>query len=253
VDAFGISTVQASADLNDYLRDAPESMWYDKSGRVYRAADGFTPVGYAPAAEDHLQSLVRAQRRAAASGISNVHGWTPELALSEVPSRALPAETLRAVLEHIRMARPISVRYQSFSTADPRWRDIAPTAIGSDGYRWHVRAYCLEDARYKDFVIARILDWRAANGTEAGALPEDTHWQQWVRFHIAPHPGLSPGQRNAIELDYAMTAGRAEVRVRRALLWYTLRQLRLDGDAASRPASTQHIVLADPSELEFDD
>ncbi len=252
VDAFGISTVQASSDLNDYLREAPDSMWYDKSGRVYRAAEHYEPIGYRPAAEDYLQSVLRAQRQDVATESPAAHGWLPETAVCEVPSRALPPETLRAVLQHARSGEAMSVEYQSFSTAEPRWRDLVPTALGSDGFRWHLRAFCLEDARYKDFVIARILSWRSKADT-AAVLPTDAHWQQWVRFHIEPHPGLSAGQRRAIELDYAMADGRAEVCVRRALLWYTVRQLRLDGDAAARPSSEQHIVLANPSELEFDD
>ena len=36
--------------------------------------------------------------------------------------------------------------------------------------------YCLEDARYKDFVIARVLDWRAVDEPPAVTLPTDTAW-----------------------------------------------------------------------------
>ena len=102
-------------------------------------------------------------------------------------------------------------------------------------------------------MIARILDWRPSESGFENELPNDDHWHQWMCFHIEPHPGLSAGQRRAIELDYAMTDGRAEVRVRRALLWYTLRHMRLDGDPSSRLASEQHIVLANPEELVISD
>lgn len=250
VDAFGISTVQASSDLNDYLREAPESMWYDKSARVYRAAKYFEPIGYQPAAEDYLQSVLRSQRHNPQPRTPDTHGWVPDLAVCQVPNRVLPATTLRAVLRYIRDRVVININYQSFSAVDARWRDIIPTAIGSDGFRWHVRAFCLEDSRYKDFVIARILDWREARVASLVDLPEDEDWRQWICFHIAPHPGLSSGQRRAVELDYGMVNGRVEVRVRRALLWYTLRHMRLDGDPVARTASEQHIVLADPMELE---
>ncbi|MEM6988092.1 MAG: WYL domain-containing protein, partial [Pseudomonadota bacterium] len=253
VDTFGISTVQASSDLNEYLREAPESMWYDKSSRVYRAADNFEPIGYQPAAEDYLQSLLRSQRAHEPTGSLGTHGWVPDIAVCDVPVRAMPVDTLRAVLQHIRARKAMCVRYQSVSARDARWRDIVPTALGSDGFRWHVRALCLEDNRYKDFVVARIIAWRDVAALTETDLPVDAHWQQWVSFHIAPHPDLSAGQRQAIELDYAMTDGRAEVRVRRALLWYTLRHMRLEGDPVSRPASEQHIVLANPRELAFDD
>ncbi len=253
VDAFGISTVQASSDLNDYLRESPEAMWYDKSGRAYRAAEDFSPIAYTPAAEDHLQSVLRAMRDDRPDEGGAALGWLPEIAMCDVPNRVLPPATLRALLQHLRSGTPLRVEYQSFSAATPRWREIIPTALGSNGARWHVRALCLEDNVYKDFVIARVLNWQPLPEAEMRELPADLHWAQWVRFHIAPHPGLSVGQRRAIELDYAMRDGRAEVRVRRALLWYAVRQLRLEGDAAARPAIEQQIVLADPTELEFDD
>lgn len=46
-----------------------------------------------------------------------------------------------------------------------------------------------------------------------------------------------------IALDYGMKGGKAEIRVRRALLYYALRRLGLDTDPAARKPQDQQIVL----------
>jgi hypothetical protein len=80
---------------------------------------------------------------------------------------------------------------------------------------------------------------------------------------IAPHPGLTPAQAQAITMDYGLRGGRAglkpaptggvfpttTVRVRRALLFYALRRLGLDAAGEARPASEQHIVLVNRAEV----
>ena len=46
-----------------------------------------------------------------------------------------------------------------------------------------------------------------------------------------------------IALDYGMRGGKAEIKVRRALLYYALRRLGLDTDPAARKPQDQQIVL----------
>ncbi|PKP79134.1 MAG: hypothetical protein CVT81_00120 [Alphaproteobacteria bacterium HGW-Alphaproteobacteria-3] len=46
-----------------------------------------------------------------------------------------------------------------------------------------------------------------------------------------------------IALDYGMKGGKAEIKVRRALLYYALRRLGLDTDPAARKPKDQQIVL----------
>ena len=60
---------------------------------------------------------------------------------------------------------------------------------------------------------------------------------------IGPHPDLSDSQRRAIEMDYGMVDGRADIIVRAALLFYALKRLGLDTDPAARRPQDQQIVL----------
>lgn len=61
VDYFGISTVQASHDLQLYQTLAPGNMAYDLSGKTYRRKEGFSCiwpcVSSQPKGDNALQSI----------------------------------------------------------------------------------------------------------------------------------------------------------------------------------------------------
>ena len=134
------------------------------------------------------------------------------------------------------------MQYQSLSNPGPRWRWIAPHAIAFDGFRWHARAFCLTDEVFKDFLLSRILDIRGSRASDVLA-ENDVDWHTFATLEIGPHPALSDTQAKVIALDYGMQGGKAEIRVRRALLYYALRRLGLDTDPVARKPHDQQIVL----------
>lgn len=71
----------------------------------------------------------------------------------------------------------------------------------------------------------------------------DVDWHTFATLEIGPHPALSDTQAKVIALDYGMQGGKAEIRVRRALLYYALRRLGLDTDPVARKPHDQQIVL----------
>jgi predicted DNA-binding transcriptional regulator YafY len=152
------------------------------------------------------------------------------------------AQILRSVISAIRQSQAIEVRYQSLSRPEPRWRWLAPHAIGFDGFRWHARAYCETDRTFKDFLLSRILETRDTRPSGIGA-DTDEDWHEFVTIEIGPHPELSETQKKVIALDYGMRGERAKIRVRKALLYYALKRLGLDTDPAARRPQDQQIVL----------
>ncbi len=134
------------------------------------------------------------------------------------------------------------MQYQSLSNQEPRWRWIAPHAIAFDGFRWHARAFCFGDEVFKDFLLSRILDIRGSRASDVEA-EDDQDWHTFATLEIGPHPALSDTQAKVTALDYGMTDGKAEIRVRRALLYHALRRLGLDTDPAVRQPQEQQIVL----------
>lgn len=240
-DAFGVSVNQASTDLNRYIGMAPNNIVYDKSARAYIRGANFHPLFLKPDASRYLSQL-----RSVADGIlDRADAWIgqlPSYDAAPTPVRGVNAKTLRSVIAAIRRSETIEVKYQSFSWPEPRWRWIAPHAIGFDGFRWHTRAFCLTDQSFKDFLLSRIIEIRGTKPSEVGS-DADADWNELVTLEIGPHPELSDTQQRVIALDYGMRGGRANIPVRRALLYYALKRLGLDTDPTARRPRDQQIVL----------
>ena len=241
MDQFGVSVNQASTDLNRYIGFAPDNMVYDKSARTYVLSPVFKPLFLEPDASRYL-----AQLRSVADGIlDREDSWIadlPSFAAAPTPVRGVNPVTLRSVVGAIRRSEAIEVKYQSLSNPEPRWRWIAPHAIAFDGFRWHTRAFCLTDKCFKDFLLSRILNIRGSRQSETSPV-DDRDWHSEVTLEVGPHPELSEAQSRVIALDYGMVDGRAEIKVRRALLYYALRSLGLDTDPRARRPQDQQIVL----------
>ena len=129
----------------------------------------------------------------------------------------------------IRNQRALEIRYQSMNPnrLSPEWRWITPHAFGNDGLRWHVRAFCHIDKKFKDFILSRCLD--ARNEDVAGAEAKvDTYWLEIFDVTLVPNPVLGDAQQSIIAQDYEMKNGKVSVPVRKALLYYFQKRLRLD-------------------------
>ena len=238
---FGVSVNQASSDLNRYNALAPANMVYDRSARTYVRGPDFDCRFRLPDAALYLAQL----GLVADDVLERDDCWIPDLpSYASVPTlvRGVDPVTLRSVVGAIRRSEAIEVKYQSLSSPEPRWRWIAPHAIGFDGFRWHARAFCLTDDCFKDFLLSRILGIRGSRDSETSAN-EDRDWHSEVTLEVGPHPELSASQAKVIALDYGMRGGKAKIKVRRALLYYALRRLGLDTDPAARRPQDQQIVL----------
>ena len=238
---FGLSVNQASSDLSRYIGLAPHNMDYDRSLRTYVRQPSFKPVFDKLDAGRYL-----AQLRSVADGILDQDDcWIaglPTYDSAPTPARGVDPATLRSVVDAIRRSEAIEVQYQSLSNPEPRWRWIAPHAIAFDGFRWHSRAFCFGDEGFKDFLLSRILDIRGSRASDV-LTENDVDWHTFATLEIGPHPALSDTQAKVIALDYGMKGGKAEIRVRRALLHYALRRLGLDTDPAARKPHEQQIVI----------
>jgi predicted DNA-binding transcriptional regulator YafY len=238
---FGVSVPQASNDLTQYRELAPDNLHYDASAKRYIAADHFAPRFLTPNPDRYL-----AQLRAKAEGVISLDetwiGLAPDAQAMPVPSRHVDPTMFRSLLATMRSCSSAEVHYQSMSPRRPDaiWRRITPHAFGSDGLRWHVRGYCHIDHVFKDFILSR---WRGLRdvGPGGAAAIDDLDWIQTFDVVLAPNPKLSPGQREAVGWEYDMPSGKTTLSVRRALLYYLKKRLRLDVDG-DLPAETPIVV-----------
>jgi hypothetical protein len=250
VEFFGISIPQASKDLALYQERAPGNMEYDKRSKRYVAAEKFVLRFLDPDPYVYL-----AQLRAVTEGTVPSHdSWIAELPRADValtPKRDIDIGVLRKVLDAVREGASVEIFYQSMNKArpDPIWRRITPHAFGYDGFRWHTRAYCHLEHRFKDFLLPRILEVGAKG--EPGEVGElDWLWNRYFDVIIGPHPALTESQKKVVAKDYGLDHGNGVLSVRYAMLFYVLKRLGLLGDAAKQSPHTQHIVTINRKETE---
>ena len=241
MEAFGISVQQASKDFANYIEGRKSNLTYDKSLRTYLRGKNFKPRYFQPDAAEYF-----AQLQAVEQGlVPEAQSWIsffPGYAATPVPARGVDPQVLRDVLSAIRDKAALKITYQSMSRPEPTARWIEPHALAFDGFRWHARAFCQNDGVFKDFLLSRIVDV-GERGQLTALAEQDEAWNSEVVLEIGPHPDLSDTQRRAIEMDYGMVDGRAEIAVRKALLFYALKRLGLDTDPAARRPQDQQIVL----------
>lgn len=242
IEMFDVSVPQASKDLTLYQERAPHNAIYDKSAKRYVASAQFSPIFLKPDPDGYLSRL-----RSLAEGLAEPsESWIahpPQTDIALTPRREVDSGVLQAILHAVREGRSLEIYYQSMSRerADPIWRWMTPHAFGYDGFRWHIRAYCHIDKKFKDFLLPRILRVRGV-GEPGASADQDRQWNDTFGVEIGPHPDLTPSQKAVVAKDYGMKNGRAILTVRYAMLFYVLKRLGLLGDAAKQSARTQHIV-----------
>jgi hypothetical protein len=245
-DQFGVSAPQASADIATYLDLAPGNLVYDTSRKCYLASDDFAPRLVTPSAEAYLRQVADASSELSSPGGVWI-GAIPAFAATPIPGRVVDARVLREILKAMRGQASFEIFYQSMNPSRPsaEWRRITPHSLATDSQRWHTRAFCHEDQSFKDFLLPRIRDVRSLG--QPGALStHDLDWNTIVEVELIPNPELSREQQSAVDWDYNMGGrGVLAFEVRRALLYYFCRRLRLDV-AHDRPAE-RPVVLANPA------
>ncbi len=224
-EVFGISAAQASADLQAYLELNPGALAYNLTSKRYEASPDMSCLLHRPCLEEAVQVFlgegVPLPPGPSAPPEGRVDWFVP-------PSRRASEAVERRVFLAVEGRRRLRLRYWSVSSGRASQREIAPHALGHDGYRWHVRAWCFEHEDYRDFVLSRIeqADWPGA--VHEAAIP-DRDWEQYEELVLRPHSCLDEVQQRAIARDYGMREGRLCLKVRRAMKEYLLAHLRVAG------------------------
>jgi hypothetical protein len=248
VEQFGISAQQASGDLGRYQVLAPDNLRYDLSSKRYVVTDAFQSLFKRPDADDYLGQL-----RALTSHLVRAEDtWlfdVPDSAFIPVPTRKVNAHILQCTLKAIRAKQRLDIQYQSLSSASDEalWRTITPHALATDGFRWHVRAFCHRDDTFKDFLLSRCRDCRDGDRSDVDAS-KDRDWESYFSVELIPNPRLSTSEKKAIELDYGMFNGMVVLNIRKALLYYFDKRFRsefsLDGVTSEHDPKQNPVIMA---------
>jgi hypothetical protein len=249
IERSNISTPQASNDLTAYRELAPQNIEYDSTNKRYVPTSAFEPQFLKPNADRYLTQL-----KAVADKVITIDETPietpPSVDALPIPHRRVDPKILKALLETIRAKQGIKVHYHSMNAKRPdaQWRQITPHAFAHDGLRWHVRAFCHEENKFKDFILSRFLD--VGDTEKAGADGrDDKEWNSFFDVVLTPNPKLSEGQRRTIARDYDMPDGQITLPVRCALLYYFNKRLRLDVAPELDDPKETPVVVANQEEF----
>jgi hypothetical protein len=219
---FGIQSAAASRDLALYKELAPLNAEFDQRSKLYVLGQGFTPL-FETQADQALSWLVEQ--------VGDVVGPTAEPLLPcSMPARLTTPnlEVLAAVTRAIHLRQALQMQYHSISSGQSE-REIVPFALLDTGLRWHVRAYDRKSAEFRDFVLTRILEPKAAANRpplKHELLENDAQWTRIVDLQLVPHPDKP--QPEVTCMDYSIGSGSLNLSVRAAIAGYVLRRWSID-------------------------
>jgi hypothetical protein len=237
---FGISIPQASVDIAKYSEDAPQNIHYDRSSRSYVKGRAFRALFDSSGSEQYLAQLL-AVNRGILDPAQAFIGTLPPTDSVLLPNRKVDRSILASLLQAIETSQTVRVCYQSIAREEPRWRDISPHAMCTDGLRWHTRAYCHLRGGFRDLVLGRILALEDPRPSTID-FSSDREWRNMVQIVLVPNPDLSQAQREGVEIDYGMKDGSVTLECRQAMLFYTLRALNFDHRGIPREGERQLVI-----------
>lgn len=242
-DYFNVSIQHASLDFARYMALARDNMEYDRSEKVYRVTKQFAPLFIAPDTQTYLNELSGLATGTISPSISFV-GARPPCDVVSLPVRRVRMESLLPLLWAIRDGTEIEITYQPMRSPDPTREWIAPHSLAFDGTRWHARAWCHRSSQFRDFVLTRF---QTIHGQRTGSVNahDDVEWQTYFVVEIEPNPNLTISQRETVIDDFGMVDGRLSKTIRRALVPYFVRHLRIN-----EPQEAQPIVWANRRQFE---
>ncbi len=227
-DTYDISGVQASNDFRRYLAFNPNALQYDLRKKRYFWNPAAKPVLHRPDFGEAVRELLETEGDAAAAGLP-----AARCRRLEYPVREAKLEVQRAVMSAILNRTVLAIRYLSVSSGNQEVREIAPHAVGNDGFRWHARAWCFKNGKYRDFVLARIAAVRGERPMEE-ELAADTAWTAPAVVSARLNPALPAEVKAGLREDYSLDREqRLRWRTRQALAFYAQRHLASLASAAA--------------------
>lgn len=218
-DLFGISMAQASSDLQRYLEMNPGAFVYNLREKRYEATAEMKCMLTKPRLDEAVARFLGGDTGNVWHGQGEDREGGAQVSVLRMPLREAGAAVERRIFLAVLNGLRVRVCYASVNSSKEDWRWLRPHALGHNGARWHVRAWCETNGAFRDFTLSRIVEVEWSR--QAAELPQaDKDWDQWVTLSVRPHRALGAEQRRTVERDYAMRNGVLKIKVRKAMEGY---------------------------------
>lgn len=244
---FGISAQQASADIAQYEKIAPNNLRYDRAEKAYTRTEAFDPALIGETIERYLLQLVAIENR----WMQPEDTWfnaVPPVEFITLGRRPTDPEILLRVLDAIGRRQEIDIAYASLTGSAQPSRTIAPHALSHSAGRWYIRSWSRDHNDFRDYNLNRIVTVSAHRpATVDPSL--DFEWVHKINLDIRPNPELTTERQMAVAAEHGMTDGRLIRPCRLSLSFYLMSEYNLDVEPGLLKPEKQQIVLHNREEV----
>lgn len=246
-ETFGISPQQASVDIGQYERMAPNNLAYDRTEKAYRRTEDFAPAFIGESVDRYLLQLVAIENQ----WMRAEDTWfdtTLPLEVVTLRRRATNPTVLLRVLDAVRERLEIYIEYDSLTGSSQPSRTIAPHAIAHSAGRWYVRSWSEDHNDFRDYNLNRIRE--VGDSRPSSVDPAlDFEWIHTMNLVIVPNPELSQERQEAVAAEHGMTGRRLVWPCRLSLSFYLMSEHNLDVETGLLKPEKQQIVLENRDEV----
>ena len=246
-ETFGISPQQASIDIGQYEKMAPNNLAYDPAEKAYTRTEDFAPAYLGETIERYLLQLVAMENR----WMRPEDTWFDSISPLEVITlrrRPINPTVLLRTLAAVRERLEIDIEYDSLTGSKKPSRTIAPHALAHSAGRWYVRSWARKHNDFRDYNLNRI---KVVVGTRPSSIDPalDFEWTHMMNLVILPNPELSLERQNAVAAEHGMTDGRLVWPCRLSLSYFLMSEHNLDVEPGVLPPEKQQIILQNRKEI----
>lgn len=247
VETFGISLQQASVDIGQYEKIAPDNLTYDRAEKVYSRTEHFRPALIAKNIDRYLLQLVAIENQWMRQE-DTWFGTFPTVEIVTLGGRPTDSTVLLRVLQAIRNGLEIDIEYASLTGSTQPSRTIAPHALAHSFGRWYARSWSRDHNDFRDYNLNRISEVAASRPSSIDPSL-DFEWVHKINLVIVPNPSLSSEKQAAIANELGMADERLVRPCRLSLSFYLMSQYNLEIEPGVLPPEKQQIVLQNRDEV----
>lgn len=231
-----MSHPQTTTIIKNYLALNPNKFALNQSNKKYIPNDDIPFLFYKPDIQDVFSIE--------SSYDINTYRLTPITRHYSIP-------VIRDISRAIQNKQSININYLSRKNPTGEMREISPHTFVDTGKRLHIRAWCHKRLEFRDFIIGRISETKDF-GVQQKTMFDDDDWNTLLLLKIRTNKNLSTEESKMIEMDYCMSSGVLEIKVRRAMLIYYLFEYNLIvNNNGFEPCFDNDLVLADDDILQY--
>ncbi|MXZ28660.1 WYL domain-containing protein [Candidatus Poribacteria bacterium] len=240
-ETFGISAQQASVDIGQYEKIAPDNLAYDPAEKAYRRSEKYEPAFIGGNIDQHLLQLIAIENQ----WIRQEDSWFRSALPIEVVTlggRPTDPAVLLRVLQAIRNRLEVVIEYASLTGSPQPSRIIAPHALAYSDERWYIRSWSRDHNDFRDYKLSRIS--AVADSRPSSIDPSlDFEWAHEINLVIVPNPALPPERQTAISAELGMTDKRLVHSCRLSLSFYLMSKYNLEIEPGVLDPNKQQVVL----------